>query len=228
MKTFHCIIVDDEPPAHTVLTNYISRLRFLTLDASFYTTYDALEFLNQNHTDIMFLDIQLNDASGLDMISALTSPPAVILTTAYSSFAMDAFNLGVVDYLLKPIPFERFAKAISRITENYKTKESFEDKYIFIKTDGYFQKVFLSELIYIEGFGNFVKLHFHENFILTSETLQNMLKLLPGNSFIRIHKSFVVNKNKVLKIHGNQVTLTKNELPIGASYKDELLKSLNI
>lgn len=228
MKTYHCIIVDDEPPAHTVLKNYISRMRFLTLDASFYTSFDALEFLNQNHIDIMFLDIQLNDLSGLDMLSALTSPPSVILTTAYSSFALDAFNLGVVDYLLKPIQFERFAKAINKITEIHKAKDTSEDKFIFIKTGGYFQKVFLSELIYIEGFGNFVKLHFQDKFFLTSETMQNMLKILSGNMFIRIHKSFVINKNMIIRIHGNMVTLTRGEIPIGPAYKEDLLKALKI
>lgn len=228
MKTLHCIIVDDEPPAHTVLRNYISRMSFLTLDSSFYTPFDALDFLNQNNIDIMFLDIQLNDLSGLEMLSAIVSPPSVILTTAYSEFALDAFNLGVVDYLLKPIRFERFAKAISKITNFYKSKDSIEDNSIFVKTQGYFQKISLADLVYIEGCGNFVKLHFQDKFILTSETLQNMLQLLTGTNFIRTHKSFVINKQKILKIEGNQVTLTKDVVPIGLSYKNDLLKYLNI
>lgn len=228
MKTFHCIIVDDEPPAHTVLKNYIARMRFLSLEGSFYTPYDALDFLNQNNVDIMFLDIQLNDLSGLEMLSALVSPPAVILTTAYSAYALDAFNLGVVDYLLKPIRFERFAKSINKIVSFHKSKANEEGDSIFVKTDGYFHKIFLSELIYIEGCGNFVKLHFLDKFILTSETLNNMIKLLTGKNFIRIHKSFVINANKILKIEGNQVTLSKGEIPIGLSYKNDLLKFLNI
>ncbi len=160
-----CLIVDDEPPAHKVLENYIGKMDSLQLAGNCYSAAEAINFLNRKSVDILFLDIEMPDLSGLQMLKAIKDPPAVILTTAYSQFALESYELGVVDYLLKPIRFERFVKSVQRIMPA-KASDIF-----FVKTSGSRIRVVFSEVRHLEAYRNFVKIHVENDFILASGTL---------------------------------------------------------
>jgi DNA-binding LytR/AlgR family response regulator len=244
--TLHCLIADDEPLAHTLLENYIGRLKTLSVAGHAYNAFEVLDFLSENTVDILFLDINMPDLSGLEMLKTLSNPPIVILTTAYSEHSLEAFDLGVMDYLLKPIKFERFLKAVNRIIDLKKpthtpsimptfSSENVEkiDKtekttdFIFIKDGTTNYKINFNDLLYIQAYGNFAKIHTTQHNIVASMTMKQLEQELPGPSFMRVHKSYIVNVKKVSKIEGNRLYVDKVELPIGAVYKlalDKLMK----
>jgi two-component system, LytTR family, response regulator len=224
---FNCLIVDDEPLAHKVLENYIAKLDYLSLAGNAYTAFEALNFLQTNAVDILFLDIEMPELTGLDMLKTLTQPPAVILTTAYSEFALEGYDLGVTDYLLKPIRFERFAKAVQRIAQMAATLPQTGYSDFFVKIDGAQHRIAVDKLLYVEACGNFVKLHFADRQLLTAETMAGMETRLTGGQFVRVHRSFMVNVTKVTKVDGNIIYIEKQEIPIGASYKAGFLAIIN-
>lgn len=232
--TLKCLIVDDEPPAHKVLENYIGKLHSLTLVGNCYNAIEALNFLHENTVDILFLDINMPELSGLEMLQTLSKPPVVILTTAYSEYALQSYEFGVTDYLMKPIRFDRFLKAINRVltlknNENTitsapeKTTQPKETSF-FLKVDGAQRKVRFSDILYIKSKGNFVRLHCENERLMTAETLSNMEKKLSEYGFLRVHKSYVVNLEKVNGLEGNRLILKEEKIPIGNSYKQGVLK----
>lgn len=228
--TLYCLIVDDEPPAHVVLERYIEKIERLSLQGHCYNALDALNFLHQHPIDLLFLDIDMPELSGLELLTALKNPPRVILTTAYAEFALEGYEHGVVDYLLKPIRFERFIKAVDRlfapqvepvppaIVPTVPSKD-----YLFLNINNALQKINPAEVLYIAAAGNYVKLHFPaQRPLLASETLSEMQKQLPR--FIRVHKSYLVNVDYLSKLEGNRVYLQGGvEIPIGVSYKQSVL-----
>lgn len=228
MKKLNCLIVDDEPPAHRVLEKYIAKINSLELTGNCYTAFDAIDFLYHNSVDILFLDIEMPELSGLDMLKTLSNPPAVILTTAYSQFALEGYELGVVDYLLKPIRFERFLKSISRITErkDFVAGNSFD--YFFVKADGIQHKINFDDIRFIEAFGNFVKVHLNQHTLLSAETMTEIQHRLPETIFLRVHKSFIINIKRVVMIEGNQIFVGNEIIPIGTSFRVETLKFFGI
>ncbi|MGK0364371.1 MAG: DNA-binding LytR/AlgR family response regulator, partial [Saprospiraceae bacterium] len=184
-----CLIVDDEPPAHKVLENYIGKLHSLTLVGNCYNAIEALNFLHENTVDILFLDINMPELSGLDMLKTLSNPPIVILTTAYSEYALESYEVGVTDYLMKPIRFDRFLKSINRVLElkadtstvtipSPKKTIVTQETSFFIKVDGVQRKVRFENILYIESKGNFVRLHLEDTRLMTADTLSNMEKKL--------------------------------------------------
>ena len=225
-----CLIVDDEPLAHVVLENYISKIEHLTLVGNCYNAVEALNFLHQQSIDILFLDIEMPELSGLEMLATLKKQPAVILTTAYPQFALESYDYGVVDYLLKPIRFERFLRAINRIAAGKKEEQEAPPKmqgnaqgHIWIKIDNSMQKIDLEEIRYIEAYGNFVKIHVAEKFFLTAETLVSIQKSVPA--FLQVHRSYIINLDFAEKINGNRLILKdKTEIPIGSSYKQAVIR----
>lgn len=221
-----CLIVDDEPPAHKVLQNYIARFESLKLAGNCFNAIEAINFLHKNRIDILFLDIEMPEITGIEMLESLAHPPSVVLTTAYSQFALKGFDLGVTDYLLKPIRFERFAKAVNRIVASL--EQSSKEQYIFIKSDGNQHKINFSEMMFLEAFGNYVKIHTPDNVLLTAATLTEMQLILPFAHFIRVHKSHVINSQYISKITGNQIFIGKHIIPIGASYRKNLWDTLNL
>lgn len=249
--TLNCLIADDEPLAHTLLENYIARLKTLSVVGHAYNAFEVLDFLGENPVDILFLDINMPDLTGLDMLKTLSNPPMVILTTAYSEHSLEAFELGVMDYLLKPIKFERFLKAINRIIEikkptlhstatpsvstafspienaekTEKTEKSHND-FIFIKDGTTNYKINFNDLLYIQAYGNFAKIHTTNQTILASITMKHLEDELPQNVFTRVHKSYIVNIQKVSKIEGNTLFIDKMTIPIGAVYKLALDKKI--
>jgi len=226
--TLRCLIVDDEPPAHKILENYIERLSSLSLVGNCYNAIEALNFLHENQVDILFLDINMPELSGLDMLKTLQNPPIVILTTAYSEFALESYEFGVLDYLLKPIPFNRFLKTVNKILAIKqstnppipveKEEPNPKQNFFFVKADGIQHKIHFADVNYLESKGNFVQLHQDKNRLLASDTLSNMEKKLSEHGFLRVHRSYIINIQKVKSIQGNLIQIGKDNIPIGNSY----------
>ncbi|HSD05805.1 response regulator transcription factor [Flavobacterium sp.] len=224
-----CIIVDDEPAAHYVLANYIKQNPQLELVFKCYNGIEAMDYLRENKVDLMFLDINMPEISGMELLKILPNHPKTILTTAYSEFALESYEYGVIDYLLKPIYFPRFLKAVERFfsTENNiktETEEVFVNS-INVKVDGYFIEIELNQLLYAQSFGNYVKLHTTKRTYLASITTAELEKELPEN-FIRIHKSYIVAIDKIDDADKDFVLIKKEKLPIGITYKRELTDRL--
>lgn len=221
---FRCIIVDDEPPATRILENYIGKVSFLENVGVFNDSLKALEFLNSQSVDVIFLDIQMPQLTGLQLSKIISKDIKVIFTTAYPDFALEGFELNAIDYLLKPIAFERFYQAVSKLNSESKAEVSnpSTNEFIFIKTDGKnkFQKLFLEEILYLESLQNYVCVHTLKQQIITHSSLKNVIESLPQKDFIQIHKSFVVALKQIESTDSFSVFINAKELPIGATFKD--------
>jgi len=220
-----CIIVDDEPAAHYVLANYIKQNPQLELVFQGYNGIEAMDYLRENHVDLMFLDINMPEISGMELLKIIPTHPKTILTTAYSEFALESYDYGVIDYLLKPIYFPRFLKAVDRFfsTENTKAKEEeVAVNSISVKVDGYFMDIELDQLLFAQSFGNYVKLHTMKRTYLASITTSELEKCLPEKNFMRIHKSYIVALDKIDVTEKDFVIIKNEKLPIGITYKREL------
>ncbi len=234
-----CLLVDDEPPAHHVLESYIGKLDRLEVVGNCYSAIEAINYLHKNAVDILFLDINMPELTGMDMLKTLQNPPIVIMTTAYSEYALEGYEFGVFDYLMKPIRFERFLKTIHRILdlrkfdkvhsqqESVVPQNDLPEEHFFVKADGVQHKIKYDDLIYIESKGNFVQLH-HTMKVLTAETLTNMDKKLRSFGFMRVHKSYIVDIAKVKAVQGNQLVLEHAKIPIGNSYRQAVLERLGL
>jgi len=224
-----CIIVDDEPAAHYVLVNYIQKNPQLELVAQFYNGIEAMTFLRENKVDLMFLDIDMPEVTGLELLKIIPNPPRTILTTAYSEFALESYDYGVIDYLLKPIYFPRFLKAIDRFfsMDTPEIKAPAESiATISVKVDGFFMDIELDNLLFAQSFGNYVKLFTKTRTYLASTTTNEIKNSLPDNLFMRIHKSYIVALDKIEAIEKDLVVINKVKLPIGITYRRELLEVL--
>lgn len=232
-ETKKCIIVDDEPAAHYVLANYIKQNSQLELVFQGYNGIEAMDYLRENKVDLMFLDINMPEISGMELLKIIPTHPKTILTTAYSEFALESYDYGVIDYLLKPIYFPRFLKAIERFfsTEIIKSEpEEVIPDSISVKIDGYLIDIELDQLLFAQSFGNYVKLHTIKRTFLASITTTELEKCLPEKTFMRIHKSYIVALDKIEESEKDCVVIKKEKLPIGITYRRELtdrLKSKN-
>lgn len=231
-----CLLVDDEPLAHTVLRAHLERLPGLVTWAG--SCYDGAEALAQLHTmpiDVLFLDVDMPGLTGLDLLRALPQPPAVVLCTAHTNHALDAFELGVADYLLKPIRFERFVKTISRLHTSRSAASAVplspaveSITAVFLKTDAGTERVRLADLHFMEGYGNFVKCHLASGrVLLIAETMKHLESQLPTAQFLRIHKSYVVNLTAIERFSGNILVVGTRELPVGSTYRQDVLRHLH-
>ena len=232
-KKINCLIIDDEPVAREIIQTYCSHLPVLNVVASCTNALEAKTLLQNNNIDLIFLDINMPVLNGIAFLSTLKNRPTVIFTTAYKEYALDAFDLSACDYLLKPFSLERFIvavdKALERIQLSPATGEDDEikpEEFIFIKTDGKIYKVFYEELLFAEASGNYTKIVTTENTLLTAMTFSGFEELLPKASFIRIHRSFIINKTRLTHIEGNRVFIKNTEIPIGTNYKAGFLKQL--
>jgi two-component system LytT family response regulator len=234
-----CLIVDDEPLAHTVLRTYLDRLPGLaTWVGSCYGAVEALTLLRSTPVDVLFLDVDMPELTGLELLRALPQPPQVVLCTAHATHALEAFELGVADYLLKPIRFERFIKTITRLhTAPDRTPAvapigaasvvpATPDS-LFLKTDAGTERVRFADLQYVEGYGNFVKCHVASGrTLLTAETMKHMESELPAAQFVRVHKSYLVNLQFVERLSGNSLLVGGREVPVGSTFRAEVLRRL--
>ncbi|CAA9200240.1 LytR/AlgR family response regulator transcription factor [Flavobacterium collinsii] len=227
-----CIIVDDEPPATRILENYIGKVSFLEKTAVFNDALKALEFLNTHSVDVIFLDIQMPQLTGLQLSRIISREIKVIFTTAYPDFALEGFELNAVDYLLKPIAFERFYQAVSKLNGDSKTEvisNNNSTDFIFIKTDGKnkFIKLFLDEILYVESLQNYVCIHTLNQQIITHSSLKNVIESLPERNFVQIHKSYVVALKQIESTDSFSVFVNGKELPIGATFKDAFFERID-
>jgi len=229
---FKCIILDDEPPATRILENYIGKVNFLEKSAVFNDSLKALEFLNTQAADVIFLDIQMPQLTGLQISRIISKDIKVIFTTAYPDFALEGFELNAVDYLLKPISFERFYQAVSKLNTEPKkevSSNSNSSDFIFVKTDGKnkFQKLFLDEILYVESLQNYVCIHTKQQQIITHSSLKNVIESLPSMDFIQIYKSYVISLKHIESTDNFSVFINAKELPIGATFKDAFFERID-
>ncbi|MDY0101633.1 MAG: LytTR family DNA-binding domain-containing protein [Lentimicrobium sp.] len=230
-----CLVVDDEQPAQWVLKSYIEETERLKLAACAFDAVEALQILKTQSIDLLFLDINLPGLSGLDLLDTLENQPMVIFTTAYSSYAVNSFDYNVVDYLVKPITRQHFDRAIGRACEKAKLQDvnqQHQDHYqscsIELNLGGSFETVDTNDILYLQSYGNYVKV-FMENgrMILATSTTHQLMSLLPLQSFIRIHKSYIVNRRFISAFSSNSVLALKEKLPIGISYRQAVLTAMN-
>ncbi|MEM7297514.1 MAG: LytTR family DNA-binding domain-containing protein [Bacteroidota bacterium] len=212
-----CIIIEDQLPAQRVIKKYLEGLPSYQLVATFDNAVAALDFLKNQSIDLIFLDINLPQISGISFLRNLANPPQVIITSAYSEYALEGFELDVVDYLLKPFSFERFLKAIS------KTKQGDQDqKSVFVKTDKEFFQIHLEDVRYIKGDDDFTRVY-TDKMLLDTRTLKKWEEELP-NFFLRVHRSYIINENKISRITGQRIFIDDKEIPIGRTYKEDVAK----
>jgi len=229
------MVLDDEPHAIEILSLYIEKTPILSLKKSENKPWEGINYLKENEVDLLFLDIQMEDLSGLQVLDLLPNPPKVILTTAYEQYALKGYEYKVVDYLLKPFSYDRFLKAVSKIEEDsadsmlppIQTVEVHAIKdHIFIKGDAKnkYHRLLFKEIKYIEGLKNYVTFNCDSERITALHRMSDLEKELPSSQFARVHKSFIINLSQIRLVEGNMVHLKDNSIPIGASYKSEFLK----
>jgi DNA-binding LytR/AlgR family response regulator len=238
-EMINVIIVDDEPLAQDVLETYLDRIPELNLVKKCGNALEANEALQQHDIDLMFLDIQMPQLTGTDFLRPLKHPPLVIFTTAYPNYALDGFELNALDYLLKPISFERFLKAVNKATEQLDLQQkgkavsdtAEEAGFIFVKADKKLVKVNFEDVIYIEGLKDYVIIRMGDQRVITLQTMKSLEDKLPQDIFRRVHRSYIVNLNKIEAVVGNMIEVQEKgqakHIPVGKNYRDELLELIN-
>lgn len=226
------LIIDDEPIAHDIIKGYCDLLPNITLAGQCYDAIEALGYLQNHEVDLIFLDLNMPKIKGFDFLKTLSSPPKVIVTTAYKEYALEGYELDVVDYLLKPFSFERFLKAINKIvnlksmSSQIQTNTHGEDKCIFLYSDKKHVQVKLNDILFVEAAGNYCKVVLKDNQILIREKMSGILEIVPQDKFIRVHKSYIVAKAHILAVEGNRIQIKDHHIPIGKLYKMKVLDFL--
>lgn len=229
-----CLIVDDEVLAQDVIEKYIHATPTLKLAGKCDNAIDAIAFLHDKEVDLMFLDINMPEMGGLEMLKTLSMVPKLIFTTAYSEYALESYDYGAVDYLLKPIKFERFMKAVNKVVEQLKPKntkapevEQDSANSIFLKEDQVSYQISTSDILFINAYGNYLKVHTPDKVYVTRETMHEMESLLPAEEFMRVHKSYIVSLSAIDSISGNRINIKGNEIPVGEMYKLSLKEKIS-
>jgi DNA-binding LytR/AlgR family response regulator len=230
-----CLLVDDEPPALKVLQSHISNINGLEVVAMCKNALEAMDVLQEKTIDLIFLDIKMPKLLGIDFLRNLSSPPKVIFVTAYRDYAVEGYELDAVDYLVKPVSFERFLKAISKVkkimghevaiqAEEYKANP---EAFVYLKVDKSMQKVFINEILYIESWKDYVKVFFtNDKNILVKQSISSMENLLAEHSFLRVHRSYMISMNKISGYNSLSVQLDTKEIPIGRLYKQNVMEAI--
>jgi len=222
-----CLIVDDEPLARQVIETYISRLNTIEIVKQCNNAMEAHEVLQQEKVDLIFLDVQMPVITGIEFLRSLNNPPQIILTTAYPNFALEGFDLNVTDYLLKPISFERFLKAVHKASEQinmHQPAENAQADYMFVKEDSKLVKINFEDIDHIECMKDYAKIFTKQHMIVTHHTMKKFEEVLPSALFMRVHRSYIVHIPAIQSIFGNLIETQKGRIPIGANYKEELMK----
>ncbi len=233
---YKVVLVDDEKPALDLLTAYAKKLNDLEVVGRFNNAIDAKRLLQQEAVDILFTDIQMDDFTGIDLVKTLKNQPATIFTTAYSEYALEGYQLDVIDYLVKPISFQRFCKAVDKAIElchyNYSEKnqatqnQSLTQDFFFVKTNRKIVKVKYDELLFVQSYGEYVKLYTSDDVLLALQTTNFMEDLLPSDNFIRIHRSHIVNINHIEEIEGNLVKIDRHKIAISKRMRDKFMQRI--
>jgi DNA-binding LytR/AlgR family response regulator len=237
-----CLVIDDERLAREYLKNYISKIPELELVGDFNSPLKATELIKKGEVDLLFIDIQMPDITGVDFVRSLSNKPEVIFTTAYQEYALEGFNLSAIDYLLKPFSFERFFQAVNKVIDKLenqhgnnepnelpeKAETSYAETYLTIRADRKFYKINFDDIKYIEGQKAYVTFHTTKKRITALASLKELEEALPKNDFIRIHKSYIVAKAEIQSLEGNLIEVDDAKLPVGKSYKDAVLKVFGV
>ena len=236
MKT-KCLIVDDEPLARELIRGHVEKLENFEIVAECSDAMRALNVMREKQVDLIFMDIQMPQITGLEFLKTLKHPPKVIITTAYREYALEGFELDVIDYLLKPITFERFLKSVNKFYQMNQDdvqvvaatsgEKMPEESFIYIKENKKIVKVYLSEIRYIEGLSEYVQVYTDKRKIITKTSMAQMEEKLPNDSFLRIHKSFIISTSRIEAFTANTIEVQGKELPIGRSFKNGVLNALN-
>jgi len=218
-----CIAIDDEPLALEILKKYISKIYFLELKGIFTDPFEAKKMLDEYPVDLVFLDIQMPDINGIEFSRELDKKSsAVIFTTAYSEYAVEGFNVDAIDYLLKPIEYDRFLKAVYKAKEyiDYLSNQELQEGYIFVKSDYQMVKINVKDILYIEGLDDYIKIYLPQKSILTLMTLKTIIQKLSPKEFLRVHRSYIVPVSKIEHISKSKIKIADKEIPIGISYSE--------
>ena len=236
-RKINCLVVDDEPPALQVLEKYVSSVQSLELVGTCVDAVEALNFIRQRPVDLIFLDIQMPQILGTDFLRTLKKPPKVIFTTAFRKFAVEGFELDAVDYLLKPISFERFLKAVNKVMDaslngtllvEAEPKRTATENYIYLRSDRKMIKVALSDILYIESIKDYIKVIATSGTVITKQSISSIEETLPKEMFVRIHRSFIVALDKVKSYSNELVWIGQTELPISRMYRHEVTRLLQM
>jgi len=237
-KKIKCLVIDDELPAREILRKHIAGVEALELCGTCSNAVDAISFLKDNRVDLLFLDIQMPHLLGTNFIRTLKNPPKVIFTTAYRKYAVEGFELDAVDFLLKPISFERFLKGVNKVLQaNFQGSHDINSPsenhgetalpFLYFRADRKMVKVLFNDILYIEGLNDYIKIVTASKAIVTKHLLASLEEMLPANEFVRIHKSFIVAINKIESFNADCVEIAKKEIPVGRSYKITVNKILS-
>lgn len=228
MNKYNCIIIEDEPLALERTESFATKIPFLNLCATFDNALSGLAYLQNNKVDILFLDINMDELSGIELLQSSKITSQVIITTAYQEYALKGYELNITDYLLKPFTFNRFLQAVNKAQENLKEKPiSTISDFVFIKTENRLQKVNIADIIYIEGMRDYCRIHTEEKRIMTLQKLKELEQILPSNLVCRVHKSYMVALNKIESIERSRIKIADQIIPISETYKKAFFQKIN-
>lgn len=221
MNKHSCIIIEDEPLALERTRAFVLKIPFLTLQATFDNALEGLAYLNSHEVDVLFLDINMDELTGVELLENSNIKSQVIITTAYQEYALKGYELNVTDYLLKPFTFQRFLQAVNKTKENLTSKNQTTDpSYIFVKTENRLEKIQLEELLYIEGMRDYRRIHCLSKRIMTLQTFTELEKMIPAHLVCRVHKSYMVSLSKIESVERSKISIAKKSIPISATYKE--------
>lgn len=232
MKPIRCIVIDDEPLARKGLKEYIDDVPYLFFEAAYDSALTALQQWKEGGADLLFLDIQMPKVTGLELLKTLHTPPPVILTTAYPEFALEGFELNALDYLVKPISFDRFLKAAQKAKDYYELRQATEGEsnrendFFYVKVDNKLVKLLFDDILFVEALQNYVAIHTRQKKYITYLTFKSIEEYLPPGSFIKTHKSFIVSQSKIDTIEGNDIRIGEYHIPISRATKEDVLEKL--
>lgn len=224
MKKLSCIIVDDEPVARKILHEFVEQVPFMDLQGKFENAMKAEAFLKNNEIDIVFLDIEMPKVSGLQFLQRMHIESIVILTTAFPQYALEGYELDIIDYLLKPVAFDRFLKALQKARDFAELKQHRHADFIFVRCEKRIEKLELRDINYIESLGNYVRIHLPGRQLLAYLTLKSIESQLPATSFIKVHQSYLINFSKITAMEGNQVLIQDQYLPVSRNFREPLMR----
>jgi len=221
-----CIIIEDEHLAAAKLSDFIGRMEILSLQRTFDNGADAISYLINNETDLIFLDICMPELDGMQVLKALSNPPKVIITSAESSYALSSYEYNVSDYLLKPFGFDRFVKAVTKVADEMAKKQQPAAEYIFVKAEYRSERIDLDDIKYVEGMKDYLCIVLNKRKVLTLMSFNELLQLLPATRFMRVHKSFIVSLDKIRSIEKSQLLIDDISIPVSDTYRDQFLNLL--
>ncbi|WP_406683424.1 LytTR family DNA-binding domain-containing protein [Seonamhaeicola sp. MEBiC1930] len=231
-KDISCLIIDDESMAQEVIASHLTKIPNINKVASCNNAIEGFSYLRNHHVDLIFLDINMPEVSGISFAKSISKDIKIIFTTAYRDYAVEGFELQAVDYLLKPISFERLLRAINNYFDIYGENESNSieslngNEFMFVRSDRRMIKIDFGEIIYIESYSDYIKIHLNNETIVTRETISSVEAKLPNNNFMRIHRSFIISLGHISSFTNEEITINKKSLPISRSYKKEVLNTL--